>query len=196
MKAIPLSSAILLTLGCALTTPASMAESMSPTQLLQAFLDTRDYHYLSREDKAVWSENDWQTIQSHSVQVDQPRLDERHELYALEQFIREQVTINAVSYERAEDGAYRVVVESSYPEALATVDDYVETASSQSYERLLLLNNALRSDELTAGDLQLHANQMTWRVTDSGVFINAADMQRNLDALHAQDLSYSGNAVN
>lgn len=195
MKAISLSSAIFLALGGALTIPAHATPLSTPTETLQAFLDTRDYQYLSREDKAVWSENDWQTLQMHSTQVDEPRLNDSHELYELEQFIREQVTIQAVSYEQAEDGAYRVTVESSYPVDLATLDDYAETANSQAYERLVMMKNALLSDALSADNLQQHASQMTWRVTDTGVFVNAAEMQRNLDALHAQDLDYSGSAV-
>lgn len=164
----------------------SQTAGTTPTDVLQAFLNTMDYQYLSDEDKAVWDEATWNQIQARSAHANQVRLSEDHEFYQLESFVRGLVKIEAVDYERAEDGSVRVTAQTHYPNLLILVDDYAETRSSSAYEQLAQYHAQFESGELDAQSISVYTSEMPWRVNDSGVFVNAAQMQENLETQQAQ----------
>ncbi|MCC5879873.1 MAG: hypothetical protein JJU03_08275 [Idiomarina sp.] len=158
----------------------------TPTDLVQAFLNTMDYQYLSDEDKAVWDEQTWNQIQGRSAHANQTRLSQDHEFYQLESFVRGLVKIEAIAYERADDGSVRVTAQTHYPNLLILVDDYAETRSSSAYEQLADYQVQFESGELNAESISVYTSEMPWRVNDSGVYVNAAQMQENMETEQAQ----------
>lgn len=161
-------------------------ELSQPIQLVQSFVETMDYQLLSNADKAVWDEQTWNEIQANAAQSNQVRLAEGHPFYELERAVREQVTIEANDAERAPDGSIRVTTEMAYPYVLMLIDDFIETKSSFAYEQLLELSQALTNQTLDVAQLDVHRSSMPWRVQDGGVFVDAAQMQENREALQAQ----------
>lgn len=158
----------------------------SPTAVVQAFLNTMDYQYLSDQDKAVWDEQTWNQIQASAVQANQARLPAGHELYELETFVRQFVAIEAVSHEYAKDGSAQVTAETAYPELLILIDDYIDTKNSSAHEQLMRYQARFESGELSADNIELFESEMAWRVNGGGVYVNAAQMQENMQELHAQ----------
>lgn len=178
-------SAILLAVG----TQANAAEAdavSQPKQLVQSFVETMDYSLLSDADKAVWDEQTWEQIQSSAAQSNQVRLADGHPFHQLESLVRGQVTITALDAEPADDGSVRVTTEMTYPYVLMLIDDYIETQNSYAYEQLSQYNRALADERLDVAELDVHRSTMPWRVQDGGVFVNAAEMQENREALQAQ----------
>lgn len=158
----------------------------SPTAVVQAFLNTMEYQYLSAKDKAVWDEQTWNQIQTSAVKANQTRLPAGHELYELETFVRQFVATEAVSHEFAADGSARVTAETAYPRLLILIDDYVDTKSSSVHEQLMNYQARFDSGDLSADNIELFESEMAWRVSDGGVYVNAAQMQENMQELHAQ----------
>lgn len=172
--------------GLGVSQQVQASSDKSPAAIVQAFLNTMEYQYLSDEDKAVWDEQTWNQLQESSLHANQTRLPSGHEYYELEKFVREFVEIEAVSYERAEDGSSRVTAQTSYPTLLILVDDYAETESSSAYEQLASYQARFESGELSADNIDLYVSEMPWRVSGGGVYVNAAQMQENMEELQAQ----------
>lgn len=157
-----------------------------PKEIVQAFLDTMDYQLLSADDRAVWSEDNWQEIQHDAAQANQVRLPVEHEFHGLEQKVRSHVSVNVIGSEIAEDGSARVVTEFEYPYILMLIDDYIDTRSSYIYEQLQDYNRAFKNDTLALNGQDVFRSTMPWRVKNGGVFVNAAQLQENRETLQAR----------
>ena len=168
------------------TTARSNHELQQPIQLVQSFVETMDYQLLSAPDKAVWDKETWNEIQANAERANQVRLPDHHPFYELERLARAHVTILAIDAERAEDGSVRVITEMTYPYILMLVDEYVETDSSFAYEQLREINQTMNDDALDVGQFEVYRSTMPWRVHDGGVFVDAAQMQKNRESLQAQ----------
>ena len=180
-------TAVLLSTSCGLGMSTALADGAQVSAYkVERFIETHDYRYLSENDRAIWSDREWQSIQGQSYAPDEPRLSAEHDLHALEQFVRQQVKVEVVDSAVADDGSYRVRTVTHYPRLLNAFDDYVETESSVSYEVLLRYQQKYEQGELSAANLDIHTHELPWRVVNNGVFVNAAEIQQNRDELHAQ----------
>lgn len=191
-----LVQAALATAGLLVATSVS-AHAQSPEQtqdidteasiaVVQNFIDSMDYQFLSAADKEVWDEAQWNEIQQHAAGANQVRLQEGHEFHQLEALVREQVKVEAVAAEPAQDGSIKVTTEMHYPQVLMLIDDFIDTRNSYTYELLLDYQRALDRGELDASELASYTSEMPWRVIDGGVHVDAKQMQENRDALQAQ----------
>lgn len=163
-------------------------DDKTPVEVVQSFINTMNYQYLSAEDRQVWSEQEWQQIQQSAAQADEIRLPSGHTLRELEELLRNNVKIEAVSHELLEDGDFKVATQMQYPILLNALDDFIDTGSSQVYELLTEQNTRFLAGDLNTESLDMHRSEMQWRVKSTGVFIDAAQMQENIDVLHAQDI--------